>query len=84
MILVLFLLKGRIKQRKLYIIYIKIHFSVAIMAYLSDKHKKHDWYPTELQERARVNEYSHWQHLNLRANGAMLFQTKVERKLSTF
>jgi glutathione S-transferase len=54
------------------------HFSVAILSYLSDKHKKADWYPTELQKRARVNEYNNWQHLNLRANGSMLFQTKVE------
>ncbi len=48
------------------------------MNYLSDKHKKSDWYPTELTERARVDEYNNWQHLNLRANGSMLFQTKVE------
>lgn len=54
-----------------------IYFSVAIMNYLSDKHKKSDWYPTDLKERARVNEYTNWQHLNLRANGSMLFQTKV-------
>jgi glutathione S-transferase len=51
---------------------------VAILSYLSDKHKKPDWYPTDLQNRARVNEYNNWQHLNLRANGSMLFQTKVE------
>jgi len=50
------------------------------MNYLSDKHKKYDWYPIELKERARVNEYTHWQHLNLRANGSMLFQTKVKMK----
>ncbi len=53
---------------------------MAILNYLSDKHKKHDWYPTELKERARVDEYNHWQHLNLRANGSMLFQTKVPMK----
>ncbi len=46
--------------------------------YLCDKYKKHDWYPTELRERARVNEYAHWQHLNLRATGSMLFRTKVK------
>ncbi|CAF1139303.1 unnamed protein product [Rotaria sp. Silwood1] len=51
--------------------------SVAILTYLCDKHKKHDWYPTELHKRARINEYTHWQHSNLRANGSMLFQTKV-------
>jgi len=55
---------------------------VAILTYLCDKHKKHDWYPTELKERARVNEYTHWQHLNLRANGSMLFRTKVQLNLS--
>ncbi|CAF4071118.1 unnamed protein product [Rotaria magnacalcarata] len=51
--------------------------SVAILQYLCDKHKKHDWYPTDLHKRARVNEYTSWQHLNLRLNGSMLFQTKV-------
>ena len=45
--------------------------------YLCDKHKLTNWYPTSLQERARVNEYSHWQHFNIRANGAMVFRTKV-------
>ena len=54
---------------------------MAILTYLCDKHKKHDWYPTELQERARVNEYTHWQHLNLRMNGSGLFQTKVQLNL---
>jgi glutathione S-transferase len=48
--------------------------------YLCDKYKKYDWYPTELKERARVNEYAHWQHLNLRLTGAMLFRTKVRLK----
>ena len=46
--------------------------------YLCDKYSKHDWYPTETRQRARVNEYANWQHLNLRANGAMLFATKVK------
>lgn len=51
--------------------------SMAIMSYLADKHKKSDWYPTDIQQRARINEYLHWQHLNLRLSGSMLFQTKV-------
>lgn len=50
---------------------------MAILNYLSDKYKKPEWYPVELKERARVNEYTNWQHLNLRANGSALFQTKV-------
>ena len=53
------------------------YFSVAILNYLSAKHKKSDWYPTELQARARVDEYNNWQHLNLRASGSLLFQNKV-------
>jgi glutathione S-transferase len=67
------------EEKKMIVKFIEnFHFSVAILSYLSDKHKKADWYPTELQKRARVNEYNNWQHLNLRANGSMLFQTKVE------
>ena len=50
--------------------------------YLCDKYKKHDWYPNELKEQARVNEYTHWQHFNIRANGSMLFRTKVKLKFS--
>lgn len=52
-------------------------FSVAIFAYLCDKFQLDQWYPKDLQKRARVNEYSHWQHFNIRANGAMVFRTKV-------
>jgi glutathione S-transferase len=52
--------------------------------YLCDKYKKHDWYPTELKERARVNEYAHWQHLNLRTTGSMLFRAKVKLKIFFF
>ncbi|CAF0937405.1 unnamed protein product [Adineta steineri] len=51
--------------------------SVAIFMYLCDKYKKNDWYPVDLKDRARVNEYANWQHANLRANGAMLFRTKI-------
>ncbi|CAF0941997.1 unnamed protein product [Rotaria sordida] len=51
--------------------------SVAILTYLCNKHKKSNWYPTDLHEQARVNEYTHWQHLNLRLTGSTLFQTKV-------
>lgn len=56
-------------------------FSVAIFNYLSDQYKKNEWYPTDLKERARVDEYNHWQHLNLRANGSMVFQTKVPKSI---
>jgi glutathione S-transferase len=52
--------------------------------YLCDKYKKHDWYPTDLKEQARVNEYANWQHLNLRITGAMLFRAKVKSQFSYF
>ena len=52
--------------------------------YLCDKHKKYDWYPTELKARARVHEYANWQHLNLRMTGSMLFRTKVKFNISRF
>jgi len=50
--------------------------SCAIFEYLCDKHKKTNWFPVDAQQRARVNEYNHWQHINLRTNGSMLFQKK--------
>ncbi|UJR37531.1 hypothetical protein I4U23_030233 [Adineta vaga] len=51
--------------------------SVAIFMYLCDKYEKLDWYPKDLRARAHVNEYANWQHSNLRANGSMLFRTKI-------
>ncbi|CAF0819340.1 unnamed protein product [Adineta ricciae] len=51
--------------------------SVAILTYLCEKHKKYDWYPKELKDRARVDEYNNWQHANLRLNGSTLFLSKI-------
>ncbi|KAL8576061.1 hypothetical protein ACOMHN_001411 [Nucella lapillus] len=49
--------------------------SLAIVDYLSRTRQVADhWYPQDVQKRARVNEYLHWQHLNTRAQCAMLFQ----------
>ncbi|XP_075255989.1 uncharacterized protein LOC142348494 [Convolutriloba macropyga] len=51
--------------------------SAAIYDYLSYKfpHLCPDWlYPKDLERRARMNEYLHWHHNNLRLNAAMLFQ----------
>lgn len=48
--------------------------STAILRYLVQKHSVADhWYPAELQQRARVNEYLSWQHTNLRAHGSKVF-----------
>ena len=38
----------------------------AILGYLCDKHKWVEWYPSELQERARVNEYLSSHHTTSR------------------
>lgn len=39
----------------------------AILAYLSSKHGWLDIYPTEITERAKVDEFMHWHHSNLRS-----------------
>ena len=39
----------------------------AIMAYLADKYEWLDLYPTNLEERATINQYFNWHHANLRA-----------------
>ncbi|XP_063721371.1 uncharacterized protein LOC134847983 [Symsagittifera roscoffensis] len=51
--------------------------SAAIYDYLSTKfsHLCPDWlFPSQLEQRSRVNEYLHWHHNNLRLNSALLFQ----------
>uniref|UniRef100_A0A663MBM9 glutathione transferase n=1 Tax=Athene cunicularia TaxID=194338 RepID=A0A663MBM9_ATHCN len=40
--------------------------SIAILLYLARKFKTPDhWYPSDLQKRARVDEYLSWQHVNI-------------------
>jgi len=58
--------------------------SVAILRYLNREFPVADhWYPKDSQLRAKVDEVLEWQHLNLRAGGAMYFQTKVVQPLLT-
>ncbi|KAG7217797.1 hypothetical protein INR49_020893 [Caranx melampygus] len=50
--------------------------STAILKYMAQKHSSSvadHWFPAELQQRARVNEYLSWQHMNLRTNGSKVF-----------
>ncbi|XP_077416879.1 glutathione S-transferase theta-1a [Vanacampus margaritifer] len=53
--------------------------SIAILQYLAEKHASSlpdHWYPADLQQRARVNEYLSWQQMNLRAHGSKVFLLK--------
>ncbi|XP_061625248.1 glutathione S-transferase theta-1a [Phyllopteryx taeniolatus] len=53
--------------------------SVAILQYLAEKHASFlpdHWYPADLRQRARVNEYLSWQQMNLRAHGSKVFLLK--------
>ncbi|TNN52405.1 Glutathione S-transferase theta-1 [Liparis tanakae] len=54
--------------------------STAILEYLVQKHASSvadHWLPADLQQRARVNEYLSWQHMNLRAHGSKVFLLKA-------
>ncbi|XP_078123770.1 glutathione S-transferase theta-1b [Sander vitreus] len=52
--------------------------SIAILLYLADKFKTPDfWYPADLQQRARVNEYLSWQHSAMRLHGCRIFWLRV-------
>ncbi|KAF7205341.1 glutathione S-transferase theta-1a [Nothobranchius furzeri] len=54
--------------------------STAILMYLVQKCSSavaDHWFPANLQQRARVNEYLSWQHLNLRTHCAKVFLLKT-------
>ncbi|XP_034755348.1 glutathione S-transferase theta-1b [Etheostoma cragini] len=52
--------------------------SIAILLYLADKFKTPDfWYPADLQQRARINEYLSWQHTAIRVHGSKMFWLRV-------
>ncbi|XP_056387168.1 glutathione S-transferase theta-4 [Hyla sarda] len=52
--------------------------STAMLLYLANKYKTPDhWYPSDLQKRARVDEYLAWQHTNTRPHGSKLFWIKA-------
>ncbi|XP_041936136.1 glutathione S-transferase theta-1b isoform X1 [Alosa sapidissima] len=51
---------------------------IAIMMYLSEKFQTPDhWYPTDIQKRARVNEYLSWQHTAVRMHGTRVFWLRL-------
>lgn len=53
----------------------KLSESVAILKYLADKYQVADhWYPKDLQQRARVDCFMSWQHLNIRLGGLFVFR----------
>ncbi|XP_034027137.1 glutathione S-transferase theta-3-like [Thalassophryne amazonica] len=54
--------------------------SIAILKYMVQKYPTlvaDHWMPADLQQRARVNEYLSWQHLNTRALGSKVFLLKA-------
>ncbi|KAJ6659092.1 hypothetical protein lerEdw1_019395 [Lerista edwardsae] len=51
--------------------------SIAILLYLARKFRTPDhWYPSELQQRARVDEFLSWQHTGIRPFGSKVFMIK--------
>jgi len=58
--------------------------SAAILQYLCDSRKlANHWYPTDLKERGKINEYLAWHHTNLRFGAAMYFRTTTLLPLLT-
>ncbi|XP_063313122.1 glutathione S-transferase theta-3-like [Pelobates fuscus] len=58
--------------------------STAIILYLARKFNTPDhWYPSDLQKRARVDEYLAWQHTNTRPHGSKIFWGKHMAKVLT-
>eukprot|EP00668_Euglena_longa_P045182 GGOE01060811.1.p1 GENE.GGOE01060811.1~~GGOE01060811.1.p1 ORF type:complete len:231 (-),score=72.17 GGOE01060811.1:413-1039(-) len=50
-----------------------VYEAAAILCYLADKYHWHDLYPVDLQARAKVNQYLHWHHSNVRPLTLLLF-----------
>uniref|UniRef100_A0A2P2HYL9 glutathione transferase n=1 Tax=Hirondellea gigas TaxID=1518452 RepID=A0A2P2HYL9_9CRUS len=53
--------------------------SVAILRYLCRAYPDHvadHWYPADVKQQARVDEYLEWQHAHIRFHGSMYFQHK--------
>eukprot|EP00004_Rigifila_ramosa_P019571 TRINITY_DN499_c0_g1_i1.p2 TRINITY_DN499_c0_g1~~TRINITY_DN499_c0_g1_i1.p2 ORF type:complete len:234 (+),score=47.10 TRINITY_DN499_c0_g1_i1:36-704(+) len=48
--------------------------SPAILGYLCTKHGWNDLYPTDPQQRARVDQYMHWHHSNVRKASTSAFR----------
>jgi glutathione S-transferase len=51
-----------------------LYEAAAILCYLADRHQWGDLYPTDLQQRARVNQYLHFHHSNTRLLTMHLFR----------
>ena len=52
--------------------------SVAIMKYLVSKYKLPDhWYPSDMKQQAKIDEYLHWHGSNLRMGAGWYLGTKV-------
>ena len=52
--------------------------SVAIMKYLVSKYNLPDhWYPSDIKQRAKIDEYLHWHGGNLRMGAAWYLFNKV-------
>lgn len=61
----------------LFILYF-LSCSIAIMTYMAEKYKTADhWYPADLKQRAKVNEYLSWQHAAMRLDAAKIIWLKV-------
>jgi len=56
--------------------------SHAILSYLCDKHGWQDFYPVNLEDRARVNSYLHLHHRNVREASIGLVAPKVRKDLN--
>lgn len=43
-----------------------LYESPAILQYLADRYGKQQYYPSDVRQRAKINEYLHWHHEHTR------------------
>lgn len=57
----------------------KLSEGAAILEYIADSKGLHNWYPTDFQQRAKVNQWLHWHHGSLRRSTTKILVPTIHK-----